>query len=310
MEWLTKSEDEGSNFGKNPKERTIEELIKTSVITVDKHSGPTSHTVTDWVKNIFQVKKAGHAGTLDPAVTGVLPVALENSVKAMPLLMGLNKEYVGIMHVHKDVDENILRKEIENFIGKIKQRPPVRSAVARKEREREIYFFDILEKDGREVLFKTGVQAGTYVRKLIHDIGKNIGGANMTELRRTKAGNFTEEKSFSLVKIKDAYEFWKEGNKKMLREMLVPIDFAVADVAKKIFVKDSAISNILNGSPIYPNGITRIQKGIVAGETVAIYSNNEELVAIGITKMDSEKMFAAKKGEAVRTDRVIMQKAY
>jgi len=309
MEWLIKSEDE-SDFGKNPNERTIEELIKTAVIVVDKHSGPTSHQVTDWVKNIFSVSKAGHAGTLDPAVTGVLPVALENSAKTMPLLMGLNKEYVGVMRLHKDVDENVLRNEIANFIGKIKQMPPVRSAVARREREREIYFFDVLELDGRNALFKSGVQAGTYIRKLIHDIGKNIGGANMTELRRTKVGNFSEEKSFSLVKIKDAYEFWKEGNEKILREMLIPVDFAVAENVKKIFVKDSAIPNILNGSPIYPNGITRIQKEILAGETIAIYSNKEELVAIGITKMDSDKMLAAKKGFAVRTDRVIMQKAY
>lgn len=233
MEWLVKSDEEESDFGKNPDERTIEELIKTAVIVVDKHSGPTSHIVTDWVKNIFQVKKAGHAGTLDPAVTGVLPVAMENSVKAMQLLMGLNKEYVGTMRLHKDIDENILRNEIANFIGKIKQRPPVRSAVARKEREREVYFFDILEINGRDVLFKTGVQAGTYIRKLIHDIGRNIGGANMTELRRTKAGNFSEEESFSLVKIKDAYEFWREGSEKLLKEMLIPVDFAVADVAKK-----------------------------------------------------------------------------
>lgn len=308
MELLIKSANEESNFGKNPKKRTIEELIKTAVIIVDKHSGPTSHTISSWIKDIFQVNKCGHSGTLDPSVTGVLPVALENSVKAMPLLMGLNKEYVGVMRLHKDVNENILRKEIANFIGKIKQRPPVKSAVARKEREREIFFFDILEKEGRDVLFKTGVQAGTYIRKLVHDIGKNIGGANMTELRRTKAGNFTEEKSFPLVKIKDAYEFWKEGNEKLLREILIPVDFAVADVAKKIFVKDSAIQNILNGSPIYPNGITRIQKEIVAGETVAIYSNNEELVAIGIAKMDAEKMLAAKRGEAVRTDRILIVK--
>lgn len=242
-------------------------------------------------------------------MTGVLPVALENSVKAMQLMMGMDKEYVGIMHLHKDVDENILRNEIANFIGKIKQRPPVRSAVARKEREREIYFFDVLEIQNRDVLFKSGVQAGTYIRKLIHDIGKNISGANMTELRRTKAGNFTEDESFPVVKIKDAYEFWKEGNGELLRKMLIPVDFVVSEIAKRIFVKDSAIPNILNGSPIYPNGITRIEKGIVAGDTIGIYSNNGELIAIGITKMDDEKMLAAKKGEAVRTDRVIMTKS-
>jgi H/ACA ribonucleoprotein complex subunit 4 len=308
MEWLIKSEDDESDFGKNPNERTIEELIKTAVIVVDKHSGPTSHQITDWVKNIFSVSKAGHAGTLDPAVTGVLPVALGNSVKAMPLLMGLNKEYVGVMRLHKDIDGNVLRNEIRNYIGKIKQRPPVRSAVARKEREREIYFFDILEIAERDVLFKSGVQAGTYIRKLVHDIGKNIGGANMTELRRTRVGTFSEEKSFSLMRIRDAYEFWKEGDEKFLRQILIPVDSVVAENAKKIFVKDSAIPNIINGSPVYPNGIIRIEKNILAGETIAIYSNNEELIAIGIAKMDSKKMLDAKKGVAVRTDRIIIDR--
>jgi H/ACA ribonucleoprotein complex subunit 4 len=308
MEWLIKSEDDESDFGKNPNERTIEELIKTAVIVVDKHSGPTSHQITDWVKNIFSVSKAGHAGTLDPAVTGVLPVALGNSVKAMPLLMGLNKEYVGVMRLHKDIDGNVLRNEIRNYIGKIKQRPPVRSAVARKEREREIYFFDILEIAERDVLFKSGVQAGTYIRKLVHDIGKNIGGANMTELRRTRVGTFSEEKSFSLMRIRDAYEFWKECDEKFLRQILIPVDSVVAENAKKIFVKDSAIPNIINGSPVYPNGIIRIEKNILAGETIAIYSNNEELIAIGIAKMDSKKMLDAKKGVAVRTDRIIIDR--
>ena len=307
-EWLIKTEDEESNFGKRPNERSIEELIESSVIVVDKHSGPTSHQVTSWVKDIFHVNKAGHAGTLDPAVTGVLPVALGSAVKAMPLMIGLKKEYVGVMRLHKDVGEGLLRSEITNFIGKITQKPPVRSAVARKEREREVFFFDILETDGRNVLFKTEVQAGTYIRKLIHDLGTRIGGANMTELRRTRVANFSEEKSFPLVRIKDAYEFWKEGDGKFLKEMLIPVDFAVSENVKKIFVKDSAIPNIINGSPVYPNGITRIQKEIIAGETVGIYSNNEELVAIGIARMDAKKMLDSRKGEAIRTDRIIIKK--
>jgi H/ACA ribonucleoprotein complex subunit 4 len=77
---------------------------------------------------------------------------------------------------------------------------------------------------------------------------------------------------------------------------------------KKIFIKDSAIPNIMNGAPVYPNGIIRIEKDILAGETIAIYSNKEEMVAIGIAKMESEKMLGAKKGIAVRTDRVIIGK--
>jgi H/ACA ribonucleoprotein complex subunit 4 len=77
---------------------------------------------------------------------------------------------------------------------------------------------------------------------------------------------------------------------------------------KKIFVKDSAVNNICNGSPVYPNGITRIEKEIIRGETVAIYSLKNEIIAIGIAKLTSEEMFKAKKGSAIRTDRVFMER--
>ncbi|MEM5836736.1 MAG: RNA-guided pseudouridylation complex pseudouridine synthase subunit Cbf5, partial [Candidatus Aenigmatarchaeota archaeon] len=224
--WLIKSEeDTNPAYGKKPEERTIEELIKSCVIIVDKHAGPTSHQVTAWIKEIFGVKKAGHAGTLDPAVTGVLPVALENATKVMPVLMGLEKEYVGVMHLHKEVDENLLRQTVLKFVGKIVQIPPVKSAVARRPREREIKFFDILEIEGKDVLFRIGCEAGTYVRKVTHDIGQKLGvGAHMTELRRIRAGNFTEDQSHSLVEIKDAYEFWKEGKEEFLRKILIPVE--------------------------------------------------------------------------------------
>jgi H/ACA ribonucleoprotein complex subunit 4 len=241
-------------------------------------------------------------------VTGVLPIALENATKAMPVLMGLDKEYVGVMHMHKEVPEEVIRKTILNFVGKIKQLPPVKSAVARREREREIYFFDVLEIEGRDILFKVGCEAGTYIRKLIHDLGKALSvGAHMAELRRTKVGNFTEEQSHSLMEVKDAYEFWKEGNKKPLKELLINVEEAIEHV-KKVFVKDSAVDSICNGSPVYPNALTRVQKEIIAGETVAVFSLKNELVAIGIAKMDAEKMLKAKRGTTVRTDRVFMKK--
>lgn len=307
--WLIKSEEETDpNYGKNPKERTIEELIKSSVIILDKHSGPTSHQVSLWTKEIFNLKKTSHSGTLDPAVTGVLPILLGNSVKVASVMMGLDKEYVGVMHLHKEVPEEILRGAVLDFVGKIIQTPPVKSAVARRPREREIYFFDILEINGKDVLFKVGCQAGTYIRKLVHDLSQhmNIGG-HMSGLRRTRVGNFTEEQSHSLLAVKDAYEFWKEGDEKLLREILIPIEYAILHV-KRIFVKDSAIAAITNGAPVYPNGIVRIQEGIVRGETVAVYSLKEELVALGIAKMKSEEMFKAKRGTAIRNDRVFIEK--
>ena len=306
--WLTRSEEgTDSEFGKNPNQRTVEELIKTSVMICDKHSGPTSHQITAWVKEIFQVNHCGHSGTLDPAVTGVLPIALENSTKAMPVLMGLEKEYVGVMHLHKDVPENVLKEAVSKFIGKIVQLPPVKSAVARRPREREIKSFDVLEIEVRDVLFKVVCEAGTYIRKLVHDLGIPLGGAHMTELRRTRVGNFTEDQSHSLLEIKDAYEFWKEGSEEKLRKILIPADFAILHV-KRIFVKDSAVETICNGSPVYPGGISRIQEGIERGETVAVYSLKEELISLGIAKLDSKEMLERKKGVAIRTDRVFMAK--
>jgi len=306
---LIKSEEETDlRYGKRPEERPMEEQIKNSVIIVDKHAGPTSHQITDWVKKIFCVKKAGHSGTLDPAVTGVLPVALENATKAMPVLMGLEKEYVGVMHIHKDVTEELLRETVKKFIGKIIQVPPVKSAVARRPREREIKFFDILEIDGRDVLFKVSCEAGTYIRKLCDQIGRTLGsGANMKELRRTKVGWFTEQQAHSLLEVKDAYEFWKAGDEKPLRKILIPVEHAVTHV-KKIFIKDSAVDTICNGSPVFVTGITKIQQGIEPGDTVAVCTQKEELIALGIAKMDAEKMQKLKRGVAVRTDRVFMPK--
>lgn len=240
-------------------------------------------------------------------MTGVLPVALENATKAMPVLMGLNKEYIGVMHLHKEVEEGILRNTVLNFIGKIVQVPPVRAAVARKPREREIYFLDILEINGKDILFKIGCQAGTYVRKFCHDLGIALKvGAHMKELRRIKVGNFTEEQAHNLLKIKDIYDLWKGGNERPLRKILIPVEHAILHV-KRVFVKDSAIYNITNGAPVFVSGLVRIQKGIKPKEIVAVYSLKEELIALGFSKMTSEEMFERNKGVAIRTDRVFME---
>ena len=309
--WLIKSEEETNpEYGKSPKDRTVEELVKSSVVIIDKNSGPTSHQVSAWARDIFNLKLAGHSGTLDPGVTGVLPVALDNATKAMPVLTGLDKEYVGVMQLHKQVPEDVLRKTIlDRFIGKIIQLPPKKSAVARREREREIIFFDILEIDGQNVLFKVGCEAGTYIRKLCHDIGKALGvGAHMAELRRSKVGDFTEDQTHSLIEVRDSYEIWKgTGNDEKLRKILIPAEYAI-DHVKIVFVKDSAVGNICNGAPLYPNGIVRIQEGIIRGEIVALMTLKEELVALGISKMESDELVKRKTGIAVRTDRVLMKR--
>ena len=136
---------------------------------IDKPKGPTSHQTSDYVKKILHIDKAGHSGTLDPAVTGVQPVALGKATRITQFLLTAPKEYVCLMHIHQEVDEKNIKDTISQFLGKIRQLPPLKSAIKRVERTREIYEFEVLEIKGKDVLFRVKCQAGTYVRKLCFD---------------------------------------------------------------------------------------------------------------------------------------------
>ena len=225
----------------------------------------------------------------------------------MPALQGLDKEYVGIMHIHQDVDDKQIIDAAKKFVGKIKQTPPVRSAVARKERERIVHSFDILEVNGRDVLFRISCQAGTYVRVVCHQLGKLIGGANMTELRRTKVGSFGEDKCVRIQDVADAYHDWKESGDQRIRDFVLPVERAVEHL-KKIIIKDSAVYSVASGSPLYSTGISRIQKDISADEMVALLTLKGELIGLGTSRMASDQM-AKMKGVAAKVDRVVIDKA-
>src|SRR3989344_1866530 len=168
-------------------EKPLSELLNFSLINIDKPTGPTSFQISQYVMHSLKLNKTSHMGTLDPQVTGVLPITLGRACKLSDYFMHKDKEYVGILRLHSNISLNNLRKESELFLGKIKQLPPVRSRVKRQVREREIKLIKFLEKKEKDVLFITQVEAGTYIRKLIHDLGERIGGAHMLELRRTKA---------------------------------------------------------------------------------------------------------------------------
>jgi predicted rRNA pseudouridine synthase len=175
------------------------------VLILNKPAGITSHDACDKVKTSLNLKKVGHAGTLDPMVTGVLVIALENSTKALRLFNGLNKTYLGTGHLHEDVSLDKLKETIrKKFIGEIKQTPPKRSRVKRVEREREILEFDILKKEGKNFEFLVSCQAGTYIRKLIDDLGKELKiGAHMTSLHRTMQGPFSDKESIKVEDLRD-----------------------------------------------------------------------------------------------------------
>ncbi len=296
-------------FGCRPEARKTEELVNYGVINVDKPAGPTSHQVTSYVRDILNVKKCGHSGTLDPNVTGVLPVAIGRATRIVQLLLTAGKEYVCLMHLHKDVEEKNLRDVCAEFTGKIKQLPPVRSSVKRQLRERTVYYFELLEISGKDVLFKVGTQAGTYIRKLVSDIGGKVGGAHMVELRRTKAGPFSEDDGTlaTLQDLADAYHYYSSGkNEKYIRKIIQPVERAVMHIPK-LWITDSAVESICHGAPLHMPGIAKLETGIKKGARIAIMTLKDELVAYGTAAADSEEILKEERGLAAKAEAVFMK---
>lgn len=296
------------SYGKEPNARSIEEHIRYGVINLDKPRGPTAHEVVSWVKRILKIKKAGHGGTLDPRVSGVLPVALEEATKIARVLLGAEKEYVCAMRLHDDYPQRKVEEVLSKFVGEIYQRPPVKSAVKRQLRKRIIHYITVLEMDGRDVLFKVGCEAGTYIRKLCHDVGEVLGaGAHMLELRRTRSGVFDETNITTLHDLADAYAFYKEdGREEFLRKAIIPMEHALDHVPRMV-IRDGAVDAICHGADLAIPGILRLDPELVVGSQVAIFTLKGELVALGKALMDAKKILIDEKGVAIRTERVIMK---
>ncbi|MFQ6050393.1 MAG: RNA-guided pseudouridylation complex pseudouridine synthase subunit Cbf5 [Candidatus Hydrothermarchaeota archaeon] len=295
-------------WGTPPNKRSLDEYIKKGIINLDKPKGPTSHEVVSWVKEILAVERAGHGGTLDPKVSGVLPITIEKATKLVQVLLPSVKEYVGVLRLHGRISDENLMRVFREFVGTVYQKPPVKSAIKREVRTREIYHLDIQEKDGSYILFKVSCQAGTYIRKLCHDIGEALGvGAHMAELRRTRTGPFTEENSVTLHDLKDAYQLWKEeGIEKYLRETVMPMEYAVSHLPK-VYVKDSAVSAICHGASLTVPGIPMLDKNIERGKEVALMTLKGELIALGISEMSAKEIMESDKGIAVNVKRVFME---
>jgi len=242
--------------------KNIKELLEFGILNIDKPSGPTSFNISDFVRKKLNLRKTSHFGTLDPKVTGVLPIALNRACKLTGYFLGEDKEYVGVMRIHKDISLEKIKQAIkEKFTGKIKQTPPVKSRVKRQEREREIKKFEILEKNGQDVLFHTEVQGGTYIRKLCDDLGKELGiGAHMLELRRVRAGIFKEDDkdypSVNLYDFEKAINEYEQGSEKLLREIIIP-----AEIVSKVYpvfeIKEESVDRILHGQPIYNKNLIK-----------------------------------------------------
>ncbi len=277
------AEKDSINLEEIKKNKTIKELLEFGIINIDKPSGPTSFSVSEFVMKKLKLRKTSHFGTLDPKVTGVLPIALNRACKLTGYFLGEDKEYVGIMRIHKPIKKSEIQKVIdEKFIGKISQMPPVKSRVKRQIRKREIKKFELIEQseDLRDILFKAEVEGGTYIRKLIHDLGEEMRiGMHMLELRRTKAGVFSEEGEYPCVTLYDfekAVDEYEKGNEELLRKIIIP-----AEIVSKIYpivrVKKESSEKILHGKPIYHSEISEEEKEKVfeTGKIISVFSDNK-----------------------------------
>ncbi len=255
-----------------------------------------------YFNTLYTTKNQGN-----PNVTGVLPILLEKATRIAQALLLAGKEYIALMYLHKKIEEEKIRKNLEEFTGRIQQKPPIKSAVRRIERTREVYYINILEVDEQYVLFKIGCQAGTYIRKYCHDFGKKIGcGAHMVELRRTKVAGFDESTLFTLHDLTDAFYYCQnKGNDVLFKKIVQPIENAIEHLPK-VWVLDSTIKSLSHGRDLAIPGISKIHSKIQKDELVAIMTLKNELIAFGNANLSSEEVIAKDRGIALKTKNVFI----
>ncbi len=295
-------------YGTYCDKRTVEQLLNYGFILLDKPNGPTSHETVAWVKKILNVPKAGHSGTLDPPVSGLLPIGLGEATKALGVLLLGPKEYHALGRLHTLPSKEKLESVLNQFHGEIFQKPPQRSSVSRQTRIRKIYEIEMIEQKERLILLRILCEAGTYVRKIIYDMGEIIGsGATMIELRRTRVGHFSEDSN--LVKMHDlvdAYALWKEksDDSKLLR-MIMPIEHTLSEI-KSAIIRDSAVDALCHGAQLAIPGILEISPDIKKGDYAGIYTQKGEIVALAEAILSESEIIENTKGFAFQIKRIIM----
>jgi len=286
-----------------PAERTIEELLSFGVVNLDKPPGPSAHQVSAWIRDAAGVERAAHAGTLDPKVTGCLPVLLGDATRLAQVFLQGSKEYVAVLELHGPAPTD-LDAVLETFEGEIYQKPPRKSAVARRLRTREIYDLDLLEVRDRQALVRIRCESGTYIRKLCHDLGLAAGtGAHMGDLRRTATAPFDDRTLVSTADVTDALAFAEDGDEAPLRDTVAPAERALPHLPG-LTVAFSAAEQIAEGAPVYAPGIVDVGPEVGDSEDglVACFTPDGSAVCLGRLVGDPQ----AETGEVVSLERVLV----
>jgi len=284
-------------------------LAEGAFLLLDKPRGPSSHQVTAWARDLLGVRIAGHAGTLDPNVSGLLWVGVGPALKLLPLVLEFPKRYVGVVTFHAPVGARELERAIVEFTGPVYQTPPVRSAVKRERRVRTIHRLRTVERAGNRAVLDLVADSGTYVRTLAVDLGEALGtGAHLEELRRVATGPFTERASVTLSALADAVSARAGGDPAPLLAMLHPIEEVWREFPA-IVLKEAAASAVAHGAGLARGGIVRIGGTFAAGRRVVLVTRAGGLVATGVARYGSEEMTKVHHGWVVDETRVFVDPA-
>lgn len=305
------------------------------ILIINKPSGCTSHDVVAKIRRILSIKKIGHTGTLDPDATGVLSVCIGKATKLAQYTSESEKEYRVVMKLGEvtdtqdatgrviketkefNISEEELHEAFRKFTGKIKQIPPMYSAVkvggiplykmARKGKEiprtpREIHIKGIKlnEYSGRFVKFDVTCSKGTYVRTLCNDIGDYLGaGAHMYSLERLASGEFTINNSITLEEL--------EGLKKS-GEVESALINAEQITAWMPCVKIKSLWNdaVKSGRGIPAEGIEEIGGIFLKDSMVRIMSSEGELLSIASAIYNSDEIMESHGENVLKVERVLV----
>ena len=298
-------------YGTPPSERSIEQLLESSVVIINKQAGPSSHQVAAWLRDSFELNSTGHGGTLDPNVTGVLPVSIGQASKVIKVMQESPKEYVCLMkHYQSQRKANVLDM-FTKFTGPIYQIPPFQAAVKRELRIRRIYEIEMLEHSSKKTLFRVLCEGGTYIRNLCEDIGSALGsGGIMEQLIRTKSGPFGIENSITMIEAHDMYKAWKDsGDQTKLLSILKPLEDMLVDIPS-IEVKDSAVDSLCHGADLGVPGVAMVSKNMKRGQLISIKTTRGEAIALARATVNADEIAEKpkSKGKVAKLERVIMKR--
>jgi tRNA pseudouridine55 synthase len=292
------------------------------ILNINKPIGWTSHDVVAKIRGLLKGPKTGHAGTLDPAATGVLPVLLGRATRIAEYLLDWDKEYAAVLRLGETtntqdatgailatcsiegVTESNIRVLLDRFQGRLMQVPPMYSAVKvagvplykaaragrtveRQARHVTIHHLEMTAMAGRDVSLRVVCSKGTYVRTLCADIGEALGvGGHLLALERTRVGPLTVTQSHTMESLR---EQWSNGR---LAADLTPLDKALCHLPA-IVVDEPAASRLIHGVAVPREAVHGEHglhgHGLPEGRPVRLKDGAGHLLAIGMARGGTDR---------------------